>query len=99
MHVTLSFLIIPRSPLQLVMGSPQDRGNRIGGGLSKTARSWRLRRRSSRAGVRHLDAVGHDDRLMTTAVARRGLPDDLPEGSAEGPEAGKADIEANVGDT
>src|SRR5262249_12865205 len=38
------------------------------------------------------------DRPMTAAVARRRLPDDLPERPAEGPEAGEADVEADVGD-
>ena len=35
---------------------------------------------------------------MRRAVARRRLADDLPERAAEGPQAGEADIEADVGD-
>src|SRR5258708_354908 len=87
-----------RSFLRAVIGPSLGYGNRLGGGLSKTARSCRHWGRRPRSGVRHLDAVGHADRPMTAAVARRRLPDELPERPAEGPEAGEADVEADVGD-
>ena len=47
---------------------------------------------------RHLEAVGRHHRPMPGAVARRRLADDLPERAAEGPQAGEADVEADVGD-
>lgn len=45
-----------------------------------------------------LDAVRRDDRAVSYAISARGLADDLPEGSAECPEAAEADLEAHVGD-
>jgi len=68
------------------------------GRFSETARSSRDARGHPRSRGRHLEAVRRLDRWMVLAVARRCLPDDLAERSAEGPEAREADIEAHVGD-
>src|SRR6202035_5254825 len=46
-----------------------------------------------------LDAVGEHHRAMPQVVVRRRLANDLAEGAAEGPPAGEADIEADIGDT
>src|SRR5215470_2912697 len=97
MDATFSFVIISRSPLQALMGTLPGYGSRLGGGFSETARSGRHRLRP-RSGVRHLDAVGHDDRPVTAAVARRRLPDDLAERPAEGTEASETDVETDFGD-
>src|SRR5215831_15057531 len=98
MDATFSFVIISRSPLRAVMGTLPGYGSRLRGGFSETATSGRYRRRRPRSGVRHLEAVGHDDRPMAAAVARRRLPDDFAERPAEGTQAGEADIEADIGD-
>src|SRR6478752_406268 len=70
-------------------------------GFSETAR---LRGRvgiggSSGPGAhgRHLDAVRGHDRTVTGPISRRRLTDALTKGSAERPEAGEADVEADVG--
>src|SRR5881409_2241522 len=73
-------------------------GSRWRVGFSKTARSHRHPRRGDRPRGRHPDAVGRHDGSMTEAVVRRRLTDDLPERAAEGPQAGEADVEADVGD-
>jgi len=68
------------------------------GGYSKSARSHRHPRRHHRPHGRHLEAGGRQHRLMPHAVVRWRLSDDLPERAAEGPRAGEADVEADVGD-
>ena len=54
--------------------------------------------REPRSHGRQLDAVGRHDRSMPRAVARRGLANDLAEDAAERPQAGEADVHADVGD-
>src|SRR6476620_2280938 len=45
----------------------------------------------------HLHAVGRDDRTVSRPVPGWRLADDLPEHPAERPQAGEADVEADVG--
>jgi hypothetical protein len=53
---------------------------------------------SARPHRRQLDAVGRDNRPVPRAVAGWRLANDLPEHAAECPQAGKADVHADVGD-
>src|SRR2546423_4098028 len=66
--------------------------------FSETARSWRHSRRKSRPRCRHLEAIRRLDRRVPGAIVRRRLADDVAERPAEGAQAGKSDVEADVGD-
>src|SRR2546425_7142472 len=67
--------------------------------FSKTAQPPRFSGRFPRPHCRQLDAMGRHDRPVPLAIVGRRLAHDLAEGAAEGPEAGEADVEADVGDT
>src|SRR5687767_4462653 len=86
------------SPFARFDGTTVTLASRCRAGFSKTARSHRDPRRHARPRRRHLDAVGSRQRPVPQAIVRWRLADDLPEHAAEGPEAGEADVEADVGD-
>src|SRR6266851_3346330 len=86
------------SPLRDLMGMTLMLGGRRCGGVSKTARSHRHPRRHHGPHGPQLEAVGRHHRPMPHAVLRRRLADDLSKRAAEGPPAGEADVEADVGD-
>src|SRR6266542_6668279 len=98
MEATFSLLIMAILICASSLGLVPILGRCRTGGFSKTARLHLHPRRDPRPHGRQLDAVRRHDRSMPRAVARRGLPDDLPERAAEGPQAGEADVEADVGD-
>src|SRR5713226_8605299 len=86
------------SPLRDLMGMTLMLGGRRCGGVSKTARSHLHPRRHHGPHGPQLEAVGRHHRPMPHAVLRRRLADDLSKRAAEGPPAGEADVEADVGD-
>src|SRR4029078_10809367 len=71
------------------------RGRR--GGFSETARLRGHAGRDAWTHRRELNAVRRHDRAVSEAVMRGRLADDLAERPAEGPEAGEAHIEADIG--
>src|ERR671913_215599 len=99
MEATLSLVIIR---WVLLYGCRRGQHSPYGGnGHTRFSGTARMRRASgcfARAHRRQLDAMGRDDRPVSRAIARRRLADDLAERAAERPEAGEADVEADVGD-
>src|SRR4051812_44518053 len=67
-------------------------------GATLIARAARGFSETARSRPRHREAVGHGLRLDTRAVLRGRLADDRAEGAAERPQAGEADVEADVRD-
>src|SRR5579864_8136666 len=67
-------------------------------GVEGFSKSTGFRGAEHRPHGRHHEAVGGHHRTMSEAILRGRLADNLPEGSAERSQAGKADLEADVGD-
>ena len=98
MEATFRAVIIVVLRLLFVVMIPRSYAAVPWAGFSKRA-APRARRPAllARSHGSELDAVGRHDRAIPFPICARRLPDDLPESPAKCPEAGEADVKADVG--